>query len=94
MEWDREPGNKTTELTYNYGGKNIQRRKDSIFNKWYWEHRMAACKRIVHATSQQKAKNLIRNCAEESWKDTQHTNHQGNANQNPDEITSHLLEWL
>ena len=25
-------------------GKNIQRSKDSLFNKWYWKNRTATCK--------------------------------------------------
>ena len=28
------------------GGKNIQWRKDNLFNKWYWENWSTSCKRI------------------------------------------------
>ena len=31
-------------LIFNKGGKNIQRRKDSLFSKQYWESWTAACK--------------------------------------------------
>ena len=34
------------QLVYDKGGKNIQRRKDSLFKKWHWENWAAACKRI------------------------------------------------
>ena len=31
---------------YNKGGKNIQRIKDNLFNKWFWENRSTTCKRM------------------------------------------------
>ena len=33
-------------LFFQKGGKNIQRGKDSLFNKWYWENWKATCKRM------------------------------------------------
>ena len=33
-------------LIFNKGGKNIQWRKDDLFNKWCWENLSTTCKRM------------------------------------------------
>ena len=41
MEQDRNPGYNPSiygYLMFGKGGKNIQWRKESLFNKWYWEN--------------------------------------------------------
>ncbi|WP_220492997.1 hypothetical protein, partial [Klebsiella pneumoniae] len=34
------------QLIFNKGAENIQRRKESLFNKWCWENWTATCKRM------------------------------------------------
>ena len=49
VEQDRKPRIKPMHLQlliYNKGGKNIQWRKDSLFNKWCWENWTVTWKRM------------------------------------------------
>jgi hypothetical protein len=49
MEWNRRFRNKPTHLEvpgFYKGAKNILWKKDSLFNKWYWENWIFICRRL------------------------------------------------
>ena len=46
MEQNRKPRDKSIHRIFEKGGKNMQQRKDNLFNKWCWENWSTTCKRM------------------------------------------------
>ena len=45
-KWNKIESSDKGTLILDKGGKNIQWRKDNLFNKWCWENRSTTCKRM------------------------------------------------
>ena len=63
MEKDREPREKPHtygQLIYDKEGKNIQWRKDSIFNKWFLENWTASCRMKLELSPAMYTKNKLK----------------------------------